>query len=96
MFKFNIGDVVVPKNAFAECLTIAKAGGFSLPKRMTIRERISVECCGGTQLFYQAALMGKCFEFAEAEIVLLNEDDLNPIIDAIVANKICKSTKTSD
>lgn len=92
MFKFKIGDVVCPRVAQAECLLIAKAGGFNLPKRMTVRERVSVECCGGTQLFYQVAIMGEHLRVAEADIVSVDDVDFDEIVTAIVNSRAHKST----
>lgn len=75
-FKYQIGDYVANKGLL-EVELMEMANGPSTPRRQHLRviEKISCECIGGTQLFYQC-------EATDGYLARFSEDSLIPGLEA--------------
>lgn len=80
-FRFNVGDLVIPKATIDAAKIAARFGAHGVPVIMSVVEQRAIACTAGTQLSYVCSNMGQHSIFQEHELAPLSDYPTDEILD---------------
>lgn len=84
-FRFNVGDLVIPKATIDAAKIAARFGAHGVPVIMSVVEQRTNACTAGTQLSYLCSNMGQAAVFQEHELEPLSAYPTDEIWDIWLA-----------